>query len=72
MQCILDLVYGQFRKEVKLALNPFASFNASMSSDDFNELVKCAKEVLIMPIVKHYIFPSFNRNFEHKANRTII
>ena len=38
----------QFGKEVKLALNPFAGFNASMSSDDFNDLVKCAKELLII------------------------
>ena len=38
----------QFGREVKLALNPFAGFNASMSSDDFNDLVKCAKELLII------------------------
>lgn len=38
----------QFGREVKLALNPFAGFNASMSSNDFNDLVKCAKELLII------------------------
>lgn len=38
----------QFGKEVKLALNPFASFTPSMSSDDFVDVMKCAKELLII------------------------
>ena len=38
----------QFGKQVKLALNPFAGFNAGMDSDDFNDLIKVAKELLII------------------------
>lgn len=45
---LLDGEIVQFGKEVKVALNPFAGFKANMDKDDFNCLVKCAKELLII------------------------
>lgn len=45
---LLDGEIVQFGKEVKVALNPFAGFKANMDKDDFNNLVKCAKELLII------------------------
>lgn len=38
----------QFGKVVEFVLNPFAGFNESMDLDDFNELVKSAKELLVV------------------------
>lgn len=45
---LLDGEIVQFGREVKLALNPFSGFRPGMNIDDFNDLVKCAKELLII------------------------
>lgn len=38
----------QFGRDTALALNPFAGLKPDMNIDDFNDLVKCAKELLII------------------------
>lgn len=38
----------QFSKEVKFTLNPFSGFSKKMLREDFHNLVKCSKELLII------------------------
>ena len=49
MQHILDLIYGQFGKEVKLALNPFASFNLHACVSTIVPVIFSTRFVLSMP-----------------------
>lgn len=38
----------QFGRVVEYVLNPFAGFTASMKVDDFNDMLKCAKSLLVL------------------------